>query len=99
MARYEILEEYIEAHNADIESGQPIVVEVRDTSTFERLVVKALVGPPSRPIVGGDQLVLLNLAENVSSATWTIQVLEELDAETVPIRPQSAFRKSAPDGS
>ena len=41
----------------------------------------------------------MNLAENVSADNWTIQVLEELDAETVPIRPQSAFRKSAPDGS
>lgn len=99
MARYEILEEYVEAQRGDIESGQPVVVEVRDTDTFERLVVKALIGPPARPIPGGDQLALMNLAENVSSDAWTIQVLEELDAETVPIRPQSAFRKSAPDGS
>lgn len=99
MARYEILEEYVEAQRGDIEAGQPVVVEVRDTDTFERLVVKALIGPPTRPVSGGAQLVLMNLAENVSADTWTIQVLEELDAETVPIRPQSAFRKSAPDGS
>ena len=99
MARYEILEEYVEAQRGDIEAGQPVVVEVRDTDTFERLVVKALIGPPTRPVPGGDQLALMNLAENVSSDAWTIQVLEELDAETVPIRPQSAFRKSAPDGS
>lgn len=99
MTRYEVLEEYIESQRQDIEQGQPIVVEIRDVDTFERLVVRARVGLPGQPSAGGDQLILKNLAENVVSDAWSIQVLEELDPEAVTIRPQSAFRKSAPDGA
>lgn len=99
MTRYEVLEEYIESQRQDIEQGRPVVVEIRDADTFERLIVKAQVGLPGQPIAGGDQLILKNLAENVVSSAWSIQVLEELDPEAVTIRPQSAFRKSAPDGA
>jgi hypothetical protein len=99
MTRYDVLEEYIESQRQDIEQGRPVVVEIRDADTFERLIVKAQVGLPEQPIAGGDQLILKNLAENVVSSAWSIQVLEELDPEAVTIRPQSAFRKSAPDGA
>lgn len=99
MARYEVLEEYIESQRQDIEQGSPIVLEIRDVDTFERLVVKAQVGPPEKPIAGGDQLILKNLAENTVSDAWSIRVLEELDSEAVAITPKSAYRKSAPDGA
>lgn len=99
MARYEVLEEYIESQRQDVEQGSAIVVEIRDVDTFERLVVKAQVGLPERPIAGGDQLILKNLAENTVSDAWTIRVLEELDPEAVAISPKSAYRKSAPDGA
>ena len=99
MTCYEILEEYIESPRQEIDRGNPVVVEVRDVNTFERLVVKALIGSPAQPLDGGDGLVLKNLAENVVSDQWTIKVLEELDTESVSIQPQSAFRKQAPDGA
>lgn len=99
MVRYEVLEEYIESQRQDIEEGRPVVVEIRDEDTFERLVVKAQIGLPGKPIAGGDQLTLKNLAENIVSDAWTIQVLEELDPEAVAISPKSAYRKSAPDGA
>ncbi|MCX7178830.1 MAG: hypothetical protein NTX56_08680 [Proteobacteria bacterium] len=99
MTRYEILEEYIESQRQDVEQGNPVVVEIRDSDTFERLIVKALIGQPSQPLPDGDHLVVKNLAENVVSDAWTIKVLEELDPESVNIRPQSAYRKSAPDGA
>jgi len=99
MTSYEILEEYVESQRQDIEQGNPVVVEIRDIETFERLVVRAQVGTPAQPIAGGDHLVVKNLAENVVSDAWTIKVLEELDPEAVSIRPQSAYRKSAPDGA
>jgi hypothetical protein len=98
MPTYEILEEYVESQRSAIDQGEPITVEVRDTATVERLVVKAVVGPPGRPVEGGTQLILKNLAENISSSEWTIRILEELDVEAVAITPQSSFRKNAPDG-
>jgi hypothetical protein len=98
MSSYEILEEYVESQRAAIDMGTPVTVEVRDTDSFERLVVKALLGPPERPIPGADRLILKNLAENVSSDAWTIKILEELDVEAVSIKPQSQFRKSSSEG-
>ena len=99
MTTYEILEEYVESQRQAVEQGQLVVVEIRDIDTFERLVVKARIGTPDDPLVNADRLVLKNLAENVVSNQWTIEVIEELDAETVTVAPQSAFRKSARDGA
>jgi hypothetical protein len=96
---FEVLEEYIHAQRADIDQGKAVVLEVRNTDTFERLVVRALVAPPGQNIEGSEQLHLMNLAENVASDEWRIKVLEELDPEAVEIKPVSDFRKSAPDGS
>ena len=98
MAVYEILEEYVHAKQNDIEQGKPVVVEIRDTDTFERLIVKAEIAPPGKPIEGGDQLVLRDLAENVSADDWSIKVLEELDPEAVDILPESDFRKNSSAG-
>jgi hypothetical protein len=99
MADYEILEEYVHSQKSDIDQGNPVVVEVRNRDTFERLVVKARISPPGQELKGGERLILRDLAENVSSDEWQIKILEELDPASVDIRPQSDFRKSAPDGA
>lgn len=95
MSVYEILEEYVLTQQSAIDRGEPIVVEVRDTDTFERLVVKAQIAPPGRDLAGSDELVLRNLAENVAARGWKIRVLDELDAESVQSVAVSAFRKDA----
>jgi transcriptional regulator with XRE-family HTH domain len=99
MAVYEILEEYVHGQRADIDQGNPVIVEVRDRDTFERLVVKAKIAPPGADLEGGEQLVLRDLAENVSADDWKIVVLEELDPESVDIKPVSDFRKDAGGGA
>ena len=99
MGVYEILEEYVLARQAAIDRGEPITVEVRNTDTFERRVVKAEIAPPGRDLPGGEELVLRNLAENVGATGWKIRVLEELDAETVQSVPMSSFRKDAGPGA
>ena len=99
MAVYEILEEYVHGQRADIDQGNPVTVEVRDRDTFERLVVKAKIAPPGADLEGGEQLVLRDLAENVSADDWKIVVLEELDPESVDIKPVSDFRKDAGGGA
>jgi hypothetical protein len=98
MASYEILEEYVQSQRPAIDQAEAVTVEIRDTATFERLVVRAVLGPPERPLQGGDRLILKNLAENVSSDAWTIRIVEELDVEAVAITPQSSFRKNASHG-
>lgn len=99
MAVYEILQEYVEAQQGEIEKGSPVVVEVRNTDTFERLVVRAMIAPPGQALDDGDQLVLRDLAENVAADDWAIKIIEELDPESVEIRPQSDFRKGAGHGA
>lgn len=99
MAGYEILEEYVHGQRADIDQGKPVTVEVRDRDTFERLVVKAKIAPPDADLEGGEQLILRDLAENVSADDWKIVVLEELDPESVDIKPVSDFRKGAGGGA
>lgn len=97
MPDYEILEEYVEAARADIDQGSPVVVEVRDLDTFERLVVKAVLVPPGKP-GDGEPLVLRNLAENISASDWKIDIKEELDPFAVEIRPVSDYRKQGGEG-
>lgn len=99
MAVYEILEEYVHGQRGDIDQGKPITVEVRDLDTFERLVVKAQIAPPGADLEGGEQLILRDLAENVSADDWKIVVLEELDPESVDIKPVSDFRRDAGGGA
>jgi hypothetical protein len=98
MTVYEVLEEYVHAQKAAIDQGEAVVIEVRDTDTFERLVVRAEVGPPERPLEEANPLILRDLAENISADDWTIKVIEELDPESVDIKPESNFRKHVPDG-
>lgn len=99
MTVYEVLEEYVHEKKSDIDMGNPIIIEVRDTTTFERLIVKAQVAPPDKELQDADDLVLRNLAENVAAVGWKIRVLEELDASAVEIKPVSDFRKDAsPNG-
>ena len=99
MAGYEILEEYVHGQRADIDQGKAVTVEVRDRDTFERLVVRAKIAPPGTGLEGGEQLVLRDLAENVAADDWKIVVLEELDPESVEIKPVSDFRKDAGGGA
>ena len=99
MTTYEILEEYVHSQRAAIDQGNPVVVEIRDIDTFERLTVRARIFPPNSGEEGTDTLVLRDLAENVSANDWGISILEEVDPETADITPQSDYRKSAPDGA
>ena len=98
MPEYEVLEEYVHAVRSDIDQSNPVVVEVRDNDTFERLVVRALIVPPGQDMAGSDRLLLRNLAENVSADDWGIKIVEQLDPESVEIRPQSDFRKQGGEG-
>lgn len=99
MEHYEILEEYIQAQREKIDCGEPVVVEVRNTETFERLIVSAVIAPPGVELEDGQPLVLRDLAENVAADDWKIKIVEELDPASVDIQPESDFRKSAPDGA
>lgn len=95
MTVFEILDEYVQSKKADIDSGNSVTVEVRDTDTYERLVVRAYIVPPGKELEGADDLVLRNLAENIAAEGWKIRVIEELDPEKVDIKPESDFRKDA----
>jgi hypothetical protein len=66
---------------AEVETGKPFVVEVRDLDTFERKVVQAIVAEPSGTLEGADELWVLDWIENRLDEPWSIRVLKELDEE------------------
>lgn len=67
----------------EITSGQPLILEVRDLDTFERLVVKAMIGEPPNKIEGGDKLWVLDWIEKKLDEPWSIKVLEELEDDAL----------------
>jgi hypothetical protein len=99
MSVYEVLEEYVHSKMNEINAGSEVILEVRDTDTFERLTVKAVIAQPGQELEDADDLVLRNLAENIAAEGWHIKIIEELDPEDVNITPESDFRRSAPDGA
>ncbi len=99
MSVYEVLEEYVHSKMDEINAGSEVIVEVRDTDTFERLTVKAVIAQPEQKLEDADELVLRNLAENIAAKGWQIKIIEELDPEDVNITPESDFRRNAPDGA
>jgi hypothetical protein len=99
MSVYEVLEEYVHSKMNEIKAGSEVIVEVRDTDTFERLTVKAVIAQPEQKLEDADELVLRNLAENIAAKGWQIKIIEELDPEDVDITPESDFRRNAPDGA
>jgi hypothetical protein len=99
MSVYEVLEEYVHSKMNEINAGSEVIVEVRDTDTFERLTVKAVIAQPEQKLEDADELVLRNLAENIAAKGWQIKIIEELDPEDVDITPESDFRRNAPDGA
>ncbi len=82
---YEVYIGYLHDDNQQtkeaIRAGEALVLEVRDLDTFERLVVKAVVGEPGAPVEGGDELWVLDYVESRQERPWSVRIIEELDDE------------------
>ena len=78
---YEAYIGYVAEKEADIEAQMPIVLEVRDLETYERKIVKALVGKPGSELADADNLWILDWVEARQERPWRIAILEELDDE------------------
>ena len=78
---YEAYIGYLSQKDAEIEALTPIVLEVRDLETYERKVVKALVGKPGSNVPEADTLWILDWVEARQEEPWRIAVLEELEEE------------------
>lgn len=72
---------YVAERDAEAESGESVVLEVRDLETFERLVVRAVIAKPGTTLDGGDELWIVDWVEARQPEPWSIKVLEELDEE------------------
>lgn len=67
----------------EIVNGEPLILEVRDLDTFERLVVKALVAEPPGTVEDGAELWVLDWIESKLDTPWSIRVLEELEDDAL----------------
>lgn len=80
---YEAYIGYLDDKDEEINKGESMVVEVRDLETFERLIVRAKVGKPERPLDNGEDLWILDWVEKRQEIPWTIIIEEELDEEAI----------------
>lgn len=62
----------------EILAGEPLILELRDLDTFERLVVRAVVAEPPNSLEGGDDLWVVDWIESRLDQPWSIRVIEEL---------------------
>jgi len=96
MAEYEVLGEYLEARQREIDHGEAFPLEIRDRSTFERKIVRARVARSKEELPEGETLYVRNLNEDLEPYTFVIEILEEMDAsEMSSFEPQSDVRRSA----
>jgi hypothetical protein len=72
---------YLADKDEAISAGEPIVVEVRDMDTYERKVVRAVIGKPGDLLESADDLWVLDWVEARQEQPWRIHVLEELDED------------------
>ena len=79
---YEAYIGYLDEQREAMAAGEPIVVEVRDRDTFERLIVRAIVNENAEELPGCDTLHVVDWIENSTPQTWGIKVLEELDPDS-----------------
>jgi len=78
---YEVYEGYIDNHREEMEHGKDFIVEIRDLSTFERLIVRAIVSREPDSIEGGTQLWIKDFYDEIIPNPGAIKILEELDDE------------------
>lgn len=70
---------YVSEKDAEAESGEPIVLEVRDMDTYERKIVRAVVAKPGTELADSDVLWILDWVEARQEDPWRIRVLAELE--------------------
>ncbi len=74
---YEISEKYIQAQKEEIEKGNPVIVEVRDLSTIERKIMRAIIKPEKEE--GFENLWIRTSDELILQEPWYIKPIEEVD--------------------
>jgi hypothetical protein len=78
---FEVYIGYVADKDAEIAAGETLTLEVRDLDTYERKIVRALVGKPDASLADSDELWILDWVEARQADPWRIKVLEELEEE------------------
>lgn len=78
---FEVYIGYVADKDAEISAGTALTLEVRDLDTYERKIVRALVGKPGAQMAESDELWILDWVEARQTEPWRIKVLEELEEE------------------
>lgn len=78
---YEVYEGYVDGHEEEMREGKPFIVEVRDLSTFTRMIVRALVSREKDAFPDGSPLWFKDLNDEIVPEPGSIKILEELDDE------------------
>ena len=84
---YEIYEAYIDGHEAEIDQREVFTMEVRDLTSFARIVVKARISKDPAVMPEGRKLWVRAYNDEDVRGPWAIDIIEELDDDDVqPVR-------------
>lgn len=86
---YEVYIGYLDGKEDEIDVGNPILVELRDLSTFERKVVRAVVAQSPETLQDGDKLWVMDWVEKRQPEPWWIKIVEEMDEDVDVIHSRS----------
>jgi len=87
---YEVFQPLLEKNREAINSGTPVLLEVKEYATFTRKLVRAKVAPSKDPLINPKVLWVMGSTEVLYPEPWAIEILEELDDEKTQLEyPQS----------
>jgi len=87
---YEVFQPLIDKNIDTINSGESVMLEIKDCQTFTRLLVKAKVSSSKEQLDNSHDLWIIGSTEVMYAEPWAIEILEELDDDEVQLEyPQS----------
>lgn len=88
---YEVYELYLRPYQEEIKNATPFALEIRSTSDYRRLVVRARVARSKEQLTNPEPLwVREEKWEQIQGEPLWIEILEELDEDTVLERPEAS---------
>jgi hypothetical protein len=87
---YEVFQPMLDANKDTINSGEPVMLEVKEYATMSRKLVKAKVAKTKGQLEKPEELWIVGPTEVLYPEPWAIEIIEELDDDEVQLEyPQS----------
>jgi hypothetical protein len=87
---YEVFQPMLDANRDAINSGEPVMLEIKEYATISRKLVKAKVAKSKDQLENPEELWVMGPTEVLYPDPWAIEIIEELNDDEVQLEyPQS----------